>query len=231
MSFDVIIDGTINLSSKKVYMPYRPAIPANKKKIEYVEIPGRSGALTVFNGYQDRTLELPFNFYDKTNVNKKMRTDVSPIMLNAKTIKFSDDPDIFYKVKNVEIDDLDRKLEVVYSYTANVTIEPFNYSVNGSNAVTITKSSSITNSGTYFSEPKITLYGNGNLSVTINSYTFQVNNVSGSVIVDSDLKMCYAGGTTKTMTGVFPKLDVGANKIKLSSNITKAVIVPNWRYL
>ena len=50
MSFDVIIDGTINLSSKKVYMPYRPAIPANKKKIEYVEIPGRSGALTVFNG-------------------------------------------------------------------------------------------------------------------------------------------------------------------------------------
>ena len=137
MAFDMIIDNTYALSDKKIYMPTRPAIPPNTKRMQYIEIPGRDGTVSMFDGYDDRPFPIDFNIYDGTNVNKKLR-EVNPIFSNCKTIKFTDDPEIYYKVKEFKISDKERVFDKAYEFSAEVKIEPFDYLVEGSKVLTLT---------------------------------------------------------------------------------------------
>lgn len=232
MAFDMIIDNTYNLSDKKIYMPTRPAIPPNTKRLEYIEIPGRNGTVSIFDGYDDRPFPIDFNIYDSENVNKKIR-EATPILLNAKTIRFTDDPDIYYKVKEFKLSDKERIFAEAYNFSADVTIEPFDYSVEGTQTVTLVGSTTLFNPGTYFSEPQLKIYGNGTINMSIGSYSFQITNVEGYVEINSDLLLCYKETDPKgdDMTGSFPLLEPGSNSINLSSNITKVEIIPNWRFL
>lgn len=232
MAFDMIIDNTYTLSDKKVYMPTRPAIPPNAKRMQYIEIPGRDGTVSMFDGYDDRPFPIDFNIYDGTNVNKKLR-EVNPIFSNCKTIKFTDDPEIYYKVKEFKISDKERVFDKAYEFSADVKIEPFDYSVEGSKVITLTSSTTLVNPGTYYSEPTLKIYGSGTINMSIGSYSFQVTNVNGYVQINSALLECYKDTDPlgDKMTGSFPLFVPGSNKITLSATITKVELVPNWRFL
>lgn len=232
MAFDMIINNIYALSDKKVYMPTRPAIPPNTKRMQYIEIPGRDGTVSMFDGYEDRPFPIDFNIYDGTNVNKKLR-EVNPIFSNCKTIKFTDDPEIYYKVKEFKIKDNSRIFDKAYEFSADVKIEPFDYSVEGSQVLTITSSTTLFNPGTYYSEPTLKIYGNGTISMAIGTYSFQVTDVNEYVQINSALLECYKD--TKPlgdkMVGSFPLFVPGSSSISLSSTITKVELVPNWRFL
>ena len=232
MAFDMIIDNTYALSDKKIYMPTRPAIPPNTKRMQYIEIPGRDGTVSMFDGYDDRPFPIDFNIYDGTNVNKKLR-EVNPIFSNCKTIKFTDDPEIYYKVKEFKISDKERVFDKAYEFSAEVKIEPFDYLVEGSKVITLTSSTTLVNPGTYYSTPTLKIYGSGTINMSIGSYSFQVTNVSGYVQINSALLECYKDTDPlgKEMKGSFPLLVPGSNKITLSATITKVELVPNWRFL
>lgn len=232
MNFDLIINNKYSMIENKIYIPSRPAIPINKKKVEYINIPGRDGTLTKFLGYDDRPYKIPFNFYEKDNIPERVRK-ITPILLGAKTFTFTDDLEMFYKVKNVEIEDVERNLKRFSTFNVNCIIEPFDYLVDGTYKFEIINSESIFNYGSYESRPIIKVYGQGNIQISINAHTFQVNNVEGYVIVDSELMTCYKDTVNKgnDMIGLFPVIDVGENQITLSSNITKVEITPNWRCL
>ena len=232
MAFDMIIDNTYTLSDKKIYMPTRPAIPPNTKRMQYIEIPGRDGTVSMFDGYDDRPFPIDFNIYDGTNVNKKLR-EVNPIFSNCKTIKFTDDPEVYYKVKEFTISEKERVFDKAYEFSAEVKIEPFDYLVEGSKVLTLTSSTTLNNPGTYYSEPTLKIYGSGTINMSIGSYSFQVTNVSGYVQISSALLECYKGTDPlgDKMSGSFPLFVPGSNTITLSSTITKVEIVPNWRFL
>lgn len=232
MAFDMIIDNAYALSDKKVYMPTRPAIPPNTKRMQYIEIPGRDGTVSMFDGYDDRPFPIDFNIYDGTNVNKKLR-EVNLIFSNCKTIKFTDDPEIYYKVKEFKISDKERVFDKAYEFSADVKIEPFDYLVEGSKVITLKSSTTLVNPGTYYSEPTLKIYGSGTINMSIGSYSFQVTNVDGYVQINSASLECYKD--TKPlgdkMSGSFPLFAPGSNKITLSATITKVELVPNWRFL
>ena len=232
MAFDMIIDNTYALSDKKIYMPTRPAIPPNTKRMQYIEIPGRDGTVSMFDGYDDRPFPIDFNIYDGTNVNKKLR-EVNPIFSNCKTIKFTDDPEIYYKVKEFKISDKERVFDKAYEFSAEVKIEPFDYLVEGSKVITLTSSTTLVNPGTYYSTPTLKIYGSGTINMSIGSYSFQVTNVSGYVQINSALLECYKDTDPlgNEMKGRFPLFVPGSNKITLSAAITKVELVPNWRFL
>ena len=232
MAFDMIIDNTYALSDKKIYMPTRPAIPPNTKRMQYIEIPGRDGTVSMFDGYDDRPFPIDFNIYDGTNVNKKLR-EVNPIFSNCKTIKFTDDPEIYYKVKEFKISDKERVFDKAYEFSAEVKIEPFDYLVEGSKVLTLTSSTTLVNPGTYYSVPALKIYGSGTINMSIGSYSFQIINVNGYVQINSALLECYKDTDPlgDKMSGKFPIFEPGSNAITLSSTITKVEIVPNWRFL
>lgn len=232
MDFDIIINDTYKLRDEKVYMPSRPAIPSNEERIEYSEIPGRDGSVSYSDGYKDREFPIDFNAYDESNVNNKMRK-INPIFVNAKTIRFTDDPNIFYKVKQMRVADKERPFPSLYNFTVDTTIEPFDYMVSGTYKIQAKNGDVIENQGTYESRPIITVFGMGTATVSIGAYSFTIENLNSSATINSEIFKCYKGNQNigTQVKGSFPLLEVGTNKIVLPSNVTHIEIVPNWRYV
>ena len=230
MDFDIIINETYKLRDEKIYMPSRPAIPSNEERIEYNEIPGRDGSVSHSDGYKDREFPIDFNAYDESNVNVKMRK-INPIFINAKTIRFTDDPNVFYKVKQMRVADKERPFPTLYNFTVDTTLEPFDYLLSGTYKITAVNGDVIENQGTYMSTPIITVYGMGEVNISIGAYSFYIKNLNGSATINSEILKCYKGNIGTQVKGSFPIFDVGSSKIKLPGNVTHLEIIPNWRYV
>ena len=61
----------------------------------------------------------------------------------------------------------------------------------------------------------------------------ELENISGSIVIDSVLQKAYQGTTLMNdhMNGEFPVLKPGANAISWTGTVTKVVVRPNWRSL
>ena len=161
-----------------------------------------------------------------------MRT-INPIFIGAKTIRFTDDPNVFYKVKQMRVADKERPFPNLYNFTVDTIIEPFDYMVSGTYKIKAVNGDVIENQGTYVSTPIITVYGMGEVNVSIGAYSFYIKHVNGSATINSETLKCYKDteniGTQ--VKGSFPLFDVGSSKIKLPGNVTHLEIIPNWRYV
>ena len=91
----------------------------------------------------------------------------------------------------------------------------------------------VTNPGSVYSEPKITLTGSGNITLMVGTTIVELTDITGSIVIDSALQEAYIGNTLMNdhMSGDFPVLKPGQNAISWSGNVTRVVVRPNWRYL
>lgn len=233
---------TISFNNKNSYydlglkIPHRPNIPVAEKNIKTYEVEGRDGSLIEEFGYKDIEIPVSFNVIDRININNKCRQ--IKVWLNGdidnNKLIFSDDDGYFYKVKYVKMNkDIERVLRVLGRFTAVFVCEPFCYLEEGLDKITINKATSLYNQGTYKSEPILTLYGSGNITLTINNKNLYLTNVQDYITIDSVLKDCYKDTQlcNSKMLGDFPILIQGENIISWQGNVTKVEIQPNWRTL
>ena len=83
------------------------------------------------------------------------------------------------------------------------------------------------NQGHFPIEPIITLYGNGNIELSINGEVTIIENVENQVMINTEYMLCFdenSNNKLRDMSGSFPKLLVGENEIKVSSNVSKVSI-------
>lgn len=100
--------------------------------------------------------------------------------------------------------------------------------------ITLTTSTQfITNPGSVYAEPVITVYGSGDITLMVGTTIVELEGVSGSITLDTPLMEAYTGTTSQNgkMTGEFPVLKPGANAISWTGSVTKVVLRPNWRFL
>lgn len=129
-------------------------IPIFKKKIEFVEVEGRNGALTIdSNAYEDSQISLSFNAKYDSDFNENI-TKIKGLLNNIEDNKlyFSDNLDGFYFVKNVDYpSNLQRVLKKGLAFSLNFNIAPFFYLNQGQKTITITnKTSTLYNPGTIY---------------------------------------------------------------------------------
>ncbi|MCQ6329042.1 phage tail domain-containing protein, partial [Bacillus cereus] len=155
-------------------MVERPDIPTAKEKIEFIEVPGReNGSLTKNNGYEDVTFKIDFNLLEDYNIKPLLRR-IKAWLLNAKTLSFTDD-NVYRKIKSVEIGSIANEIEEYGQFEVTFVADPFEYAI--LQPLEITKTTTLVNSGTKYSLPKITIYGSGSITVTINDVSFLIKNV------------------------------------------------------
>ncbi len=84
-----------------------------------------------------------------------------------------------------------------------------------------------------YSEPVITVYGTGDITLMVGTIIVELEGISGSITLDSELQEAYSGttGMNSAMSGEFPILKPGMNAISWTGNVTKVEVKPNWRYL
>ena len=83
-----------------------------------------------------------------------------------------------------------------------------------------------------YSEPVSTVYGSGDVTLMVGTTIVELEGVSSSITLDSELQEAYSGttGMNSAMSGEFPILKPGMNAISWSGEVTKIEVKPNWRY-
>ncbi|AMJ40702.1 hypothetical protein [Anaerotignum propionicum] len=112
---------------------------------------------------------------------------------------------------------------------------PFKYSVDKADEeITLTTATTIYNQGTIYSEPIITVYGTGNVTITIHGTAYAISEIDGYVTINSEIQEVYKDSTNKNNSFSaldFPKFQEGANTISWTGSVTRLEIKPNWRWL
>lgn len=207
----------------------RPEIPTAEQQVEYIEVEGRDGALVRKMHFKDVTQPFTFSFIDKNNVRQKVR-ELRAWLSDKEKLSFSDDPGIFRLIKYIAVQSTINDINSYGRVTMEITLDPFEYVE--INPITMNSPGNINNPGTYFSNPKITIYGTGNLSITVNGQQTNLNSIDGQITLDCELQEAHKNGSSlnNRMVGKFPSFVVGNNIISWSGSVNQIVIEPRWRY-
>jgi phage-related protein len=102
-------------------------------------------------------------------------------------------------------------------------VHPWKYLASGQEEVTGT---TVTNPTEYDAEPIYSISGTGNMDVLINGELIRLQNMTGTIIIDTEKDLVYGSGLgfQNVLTYPFPKLKPGENIF--SHSIT---VQPNWR--
>ncbi|MBG9618004.1 MULTISPECIES: phage tail domain-containing protein [Bacillus cereus group] len=224
---DIGIDNEL-ASSYGLGLVGRPVIPTAKQKVEHIEIPGRHGSLTKKGAYENVPFKVKFNMLERENIKPFIRR-AKPWLLQGKTLFFTDD-DVHRKIKHVEMGDITTEIEEHGEFEVDFTLDPFEYTEDVN--LKLTKPGVIYNPGTIESDPKFWIVGNGTFRITINDVSFQIKDVNGSVVIDSEILEAYTDTISMNhkMVGQFPIFNIGENKIEWSGEIQFMEIQPRWRY-
>lgn len=212
----------------------RPSIPTAEQDIEHIEIKGRNGSLTKKYGYKDINYPITFNFLENDNFKKYYR-EIKPHFFNAKKLSFSDDKEVYYKIKSLTFNEADNDIAEYGLFTVNFVLDPFIYELENP-IQTITSRTVINNEG-HESEPIIIVTCAGTGTMYINDIPTTIQNINGTITIDSEQKNAYrkAGALVtnlnKHMIGDFPILRHGNNVIEFDGDISQIELITNKRWL
>ena len=119
------------------------------------------------------------------------------------------------------------------TFAVNFRCYPFFYADAASDITVTTSGTIITNPGSVYSEPILTVTGSGDITLMVGTTIVELTDISGNIVIDSALQEAYKGTTLMNdhMSGDFPVLKPGQNAVSWSGNVMRVVVRPNWRTL
>lgn len=215
-----------------VHVKELPPITLAAERASFTNVPGRSGSLTTLEGddvYDDLILPVICVLDDPTKISA-----MATWLRGGGKISFANRPGGFYYGRVINQIPFEKILRgnPHREFTVNFRCKPFWYE-EAVQPITLTSSGTfINNPGNVFSEPVITVYGAGSITLMVGVTITELENISGSITLDTPLMEAYSGVASMNdcMGGEFPTLLSGDNAISWSGNVTSVVIQPNWRY-
>lgn len=210
----------------------RPNIPAPIMRGEYIDIAGRDGSLFQTDGtYENIEIDVALNFLRTQNSVGDLFRRVKAWINGAGILRFSDDTDIFYKVKYSGISSATRRSRYGEDLIATFICEPYQYYNAGT--AEITPGGALLNPG-FTAHPIYKITGSGTATLTVNGNTFTAV-IAQNIVIDTDLMVSYREGgalVNSDVTGDYDDLYLkpGENTISLSNGFSLSVI-PNYRSL
>ena len=202
-----------------------------ERRIESITVAGRNGSLHtdegVYESY-DRTMECAL-------IKRARLDEITAWLVGSGEMTFSTEPDKVYRVTIANKISIAQMMRVFQKFQVVMDTQPFKYSVNAAgDALELTAPTTIRNSGTVYSEPLITVYGSGDITLTVNGEDFPLYGVQESITIDSEMMEVFKGSTNQNgkYGGIdFPRFEVGKNEISWTGNVSKIKIQPRWRWL
>lgn len=202
-----------------------------ERRIESITVAGRNGSLHtdegVYESY-DRTMECAL-------IKRARLDEITAWLVGSGEMTFSTEPDKVYRVTIANKISIAQMMRVFQKFQVVMDTQPFKYSVNAAgDALELTAPTAIRNSGTVYSEPLITVFGSGDITLTVNGADFPLYGVQESITIDSEMMEVFKGNTNqngKYGGAEFPRFEVGQNEIRWTGNVSKIKIQPRWRWL
>ena len=197
------------------------------EQIERFEVPYRNGALTIRSDrYESYPREMRMVCTDKDAIG-----GINEWLDGHGVLRTDLDKDGFFIADVVSGLEYENYLRDIDAFSAEFLIEPFFYLDSGEIMITSTAAFSLINPGNIYSQPLITVYGSGDITLNINSQFVQLTGVESSITMDSNLVSCYRDTLNmgSKMTGEYILMDKGTNNIAWTGSVTKIEITPRWR--
>ena len=211
-----------------LFMERCPEKISPKRRDETFTVPGRHGNLTTTDGAFDSYIRsAEFIVKDEKRID-----EICAHFKGSGWLIFSNEPDRKYKARVANQIEFSHVIRHFKRFVVEFEVQPFGYDV-FEQTITKTAPFSLFNIGTFESEPIITLFGNGNITLYVNSQKISLKEITDKIIIDSEMKNAYNNSVSLNykMSGDFPVLSLGENNISWFGNITKLEIQPNWRWL
>ena len=199
-----------------------------KRRDETFTIPGRHGNLTTTDGaFESYIRSTEFIVKDKKKID-----EICAHFKGSGWLIFSSEPDRKYKARVANQIEFSHVIRHFKRFVVEFEVQPFGYDV-FEQTITKTAPFSLFNIGNFESEPIITLFGNGNITLYVNNKSIYLKEITDKIIIDSEMQNAYNGAASMNnkMSGEFPILSLGENHITWLGNVTKLEIQPNWRYI
>lgn len=216
-----------------LYITDYPEIELNNEVYEQQEVEGRNGSLYIDLGYyKDRTLEFSFDLRG-SNLNEKLY-EIKQWLNNVNDNRLIFNNDKCYLVKKVILTSFKQTAINLGEVELSFIVDPFLYNCEETTFTTTSKNFNVYNTGSYAADTIIKVYGTGNIQITNNGETMQINNVNNYVLLDSKNMECVnSNGQSKDWDtiGNYIKLDSGNNIFSLVGSVTKTEIIYRETYL
>jgi phage-related protein len=230
MLYFVLDEQTHSIDGLGIRITSPPKIAPAKRVVDHINVDYREGSLTLKKGWEDVCFGMRVALIGSGLTARYAA--LLPVLADAKTIWFSGDSSVYYKIKHIEAGAPIKTMGRLHEVELEFTCAPFRYMRNVQ-MVTLTSAGSVTNPGTAYSQPRLTVYGTGQRTLTVAGKQIGLNILSGHLVIDSELLECHYGNVAQNghMTGGFPVFAVGSTPISWQSGITKVEIEPRWRFL
>ena len=230
---DYFIWNGVDCRTKGIHVSELPPITIPLERSKQTNVPGRPGSLTQLEGddvYDDMILTATCFIADPAQI------PVIAAWLKGKgTVTFANRTGGHYNARIANQIPFEKVLRgnPHCSFAVNFRCFPFWYKDNVSDVTITTSGSTITNPGSVYSEPLITLTGSGDITLMVGTTIVELTGITSGIVLDCALKEAYKGTALMNnhMSGDFPILKPGLNAISWSGNVTSVVISPRWRYL
>lgn len=216
-----------------VHVTEQPHLAVPSERVTFVDVPGRPGSLTKLEGedvYDDLVMTASCLLSDSSRI-----PEIAAYLKGSGKVTFANRQGGFYYARIVNQISFEKILRgnPHRSFAVNFRCRPFWYMEGTQPIILTTSGTSITNPGSVYSEPVITVYGSGEITLMAGITIVELSEVSGSITLDSGLQEAYSGSVSLNhrMSGDFPVLRPGSNAISWSGNVSQMTIQPNWRCL
>ena len=216
-----------------IHVSEQPPITIPAERSTQTNVPGRPGSLTTLEGedvYDDLLLTATCFISGPVQI-----PAIAAWLKGSGTVAFANRTGGYYKARIVNQIPFEKILRgnPHCSFAVNFRCFPFFYADNVSDITVTVSGTAITNPGSVYSEPVLTVYGSGDITLMVGTTIVELTDISESIVIDSVLQEAYLGNTLMNghMSGGFPVLTPGMNAISWTGTVERVVISPNWRYL
>lgn len=228
--YDIEYKGQMG-ATHAVFIVRRPVIPSAAEEVETFRIAGRDGVLTGERYLSPLEIYVEMNFRENRRLWGARYREIKAWLSGSGDLKQSDDPEWFFKVLQVQIEDPERVIKKYGRFTAHFTCDPYMYRVDGLKEYPVT-SERIRKNIYDESHPVYIVTGSGTRTLTVNSRTATLT-VNGTTIVDTERMITYtqADHTLRNtrLSGDYEDLYLKKGENTITASDPGVTIIPNWR--
>ena len=211
-----------------LFMERCPEKISPKRRDETFTVPGRHGNLTTTDGAFDSYIRsTEFIVKDEKRID-----EICAHFKGSSWLIFSSEPDRKYKARVANQIEFSHVIRHFKRFVVEFEVQPFGYDI-FEQTITKTAPFKLFNIGTFESEPIITIFGNGNITLYVNNKSIYLKEITDKIVIDSEMKNAYNNSVSLNykMSGDFPILSLGENNISWIGDVKEVKITPNWRYV
>ena len=201
--------------------------------VESQAIPGRNGNLIFETGSYENRVGTASCFCLQKDVERAISSAGRFLMgkKEYRRLETSDDPNHYWMARVENSPQISMRLRTLAPFDISFDCKPQRFVKSGENAVVFSANGSLSNQYGQIALPLITLYGQGEGTLTIGNCVVEVKELDEMLFLDSDTQNAYNNNGNQNMNinaPTFPTLPGGETRIAFSGGINRVEILPRW---